>query len=788
MFERLVEKAPDAIIVVGSDGLIRLVNRQTEVLFGYSREELLGQPVEQLIPDRLASHHPRLRTGFFDKPSVRSMGAGLELAARRKDGTEFPVDISLSPLETEDGMMVFAAVRDITQRKRAEAKFQGLLESAPDAIVVMGSDGLIRLVNRQTEVLFGYSRKELLGQSVEQLIPDRLASHHPQLRTGFFDTPSVRSMGAGLELAARRKDGSEFPVDISLSPLETEEGVLVSAAVRDVTDRKRLESELEAARDQALEASRLKSDFLANMSHEIRTPMNAVIGMTGLLLDTELGAGQREYAEAVRSAGEALLQIINDILDFSKIEAGELRLEVMDFDLRMVVEEVADLLASKAHERGLELITLVSDDASAVVRGDPGRVRQILTNLVGNAIKFTDRGEVVVRVSPVVGNSGRTILRFEVEDTGIGISEDRRGLLFQPFEQLDSSVTRRHGGTGLGLAISKELVEMMGGEIGVDSVPGAGSRFWFSLPLPPAEKQPAAVSPHHDLEDLSVLLVEDNASSRKILEEQLRGAGLVVAPAAEGAEALLHYRQALAEGRPFDLALVDSSVVDSGALNLATLAGPDAMHSAEATRVVVMTPSAQRMQEQHDHSPGIAAFLAKPVRGTQLAGFLSMVMGTSPGSPELLAPSFRNPPQRPYSGTRLLVAEDNPVNQLVAARMLENLGYRVDVVANGREALDALVRIDYAAVLMDCQMPELDGFEATRELRRRELPPRRTPVIAMTAGAMQSDRQQCLDADMDDYLSKPVKPQELEAVLSKWISYAQAQRLREGIGTIGPTK
>ncbi|HVL50350.1 MAG TPA: PAS domain S-box protein [Actinomycetota bacterium] len=774
MFELLVEKAPDAIIVVGSDGLIRLVNRQTEVLFGYSREELTGRSVEQLIPDRLASHHPQLRTGFFDKPSVRAMGAGLELAARRKDGTEFPVDISLSPLETEDGMMVFAAVRDITQRKRAEAKFQGLLESAPDAIVVMGSDGLIRLVNRQTEVLFGYSRQELLGRSVEQLIPDRLASHHPQLRTGFFDKPSVRAMGAGLELAARRKDGTEFPVDISLSPLETEEGVLVSAAVRDVTDRKRLESELEAARDQALEASRLKSDFLANMSHEIRTPMNAVIGMTGLLLDTDLGAGQREYAEAVRSAGEALLQIINDILDFSKIEAGKMRLEVMDFDLRTVVEEVADLLASRAHERNLELVTVVSRDASTMVRGDPGRVRQILTNLVGNAIKFTDRGEVVVRVSPVAGNAGRTVLMFEVEDTGIGISEDRRGLLFQPFEQLDSSVTRRHGGTGLGLAISKELVEMMGGEIGVDSVPGAGSRFWFSLPLPPAEKQPSPVSSRHDLEGLSVLLVDDNASSRKVLEEQLRGAGLIVAAAAEGPEALLLHRQALAEGRSFDLALVDSSVVDSGALTLPALAGADATHSAEATRIIVMTPPAQRMEEQ-DHSPGVSALLPKPVRGTQLAGFLSMVMGKSPGSPpDVFTPGRPNRPQRPHGGTRLLVAEDNPMNQLVATRMLENLGYRVDVVANGREALDALVRIDYAAVLMDCQMPELDGFEATRELRRREVPPRRTPVIAMTAGAMQSDRQQCLDADMDDYLSKPVKPQELEAVLSKWISYAQA--------------
>ncbi|MDQ6724795.1 MAG: PAS domain S-box protein [Actinomycetota bacterium] len=639
----IVQASSEAILAKTFDGVVTSWNPGAERLFGYSAQEMLGSPIDVLIPDAGRAEEAELRSQVARGVQVEQF----ETVRIRKDGTAVAVSVTLSPMGDADGTIsgIATICRDVTEFKRAEAKFHGLLESAPDAIVVVGVDGLIRLVNRQTEVLFGYSRAELVGEPVECLIPNRLAAGHPDLRSSFFANPSVRAMGANLELAARRKDGSEFPVDISLAPLETEEGVLVSAALRDASERKRAEAELlereeqlAAARDMAVEASRLKSDFLANMSHEIRTPMNAVIGMTGLLLDSPLSAEQYEYAGAVRSAGEALLDIINEILDFSKIEAGKLRLEPVDFEVRSVSEEVADLLGAKAVEKGLVLRTFVDDDVPLLVRGDPGRLRQILTNLVGNAIKFSDRGEIAVWARATPGTPDPGMIRFEVSDGGIGIAPDGQRQLFRAFEQVDSSATRRHGGTGLGLAISKQLVEMMGGKIGVHSVLGAGSTFWFDVKLPSAS-------------------------------------GPAPAPAMRGGR-----REA----------------------------------------------------------------------------------GTS-------VPAGDAPVGFPGGGARLLVVEDNPVNQLVATRMLEKLGYRADVAANGAEALDALMRIPYAAVLMDCQMPELDGFEATREIRRREHTPRRTPVIAMTAGATSRDRERCFEADMDDYISKPVRMAELGEVLARWV-------------------
>jgi protein-histidine pros-kinase len=637
IYQGLLESAPDAIVVVSVDGLIKLVNRQTEIMFGYARSELIGHPVERLIPERASGHHPSLRTGYFSSPSVRAMGAGLELAARRKDGSEFPVDISLSPLETDEGLLVSAAVRDVTERKRAEAKFQALLESAPDAIVVVGVDGLIRLVNRQTEILFGYSRTELIGEPVERLIPERPARNHSSLRNGYFDNPSVRAMGAGLELAARRKDGSDFPVDISLSPLETEEGLLVSAAVRDVTERKLAEAalreredQLAAARDQALEASRLKSQFLANMSHEIRTPMNGVLGMAQLILTGVLEPEQRRRVLNLKESGESLLTIINDILDLSKMEAGKLEVEEENFNLFTSAESVLSLLSPQASNKGLDLTMQVHRGVPEWVRGDSVRLRQILLNLIGNAIKFTEHGGIQFSISRAEAGG----LRFSVRDTGIGIDPSAKDRLLDPFSQGDASTTRRFGGTGLGLAICQQLVELMGGTLDFTSEPGAGTTFWFDVDLPAA--QPPVVMPNRS--DESGYALSDSAGGIK------------------------------------------------------------------------------------------------------------------------------------HGEARILLVDDVAINREVGKGLIESLGYVVETVSSGAEAVAAMPGGGYAAVLMDCLMPEMDGYEATRRIRELEasLPP--TPIIALTAAAMSGDRERCLAAGMDDYISKPLDLEVLKTVLARRLS------------------
>ncbi|HLH21544.1 MAG TPA: response regulator [Chloroflexota bacterium] len=646
---------------------------------------------------------------------------------------------------------------------------ESILNSAGEGIFGVDREGRTTFINPAAATLLGYGVDELMGRRLHDVVRPATVRGAAYAWEESPITATLRDGGVHYvtDDLYHRKDGSAFPVEYVSTPLRND-GAIGGAVVafRDITERRALE--------------KMKDEFVSMVSHELRTPMNGVIGMAGLLLDTRLGPEQREYAETVRRSGEALLAIINDILDFSKIEAGRLDLEIIDLDVREVVEDVVGLLAPQAHAKGLELAAQVHADVPRALRGDPGRLRQILFNLVGNAVKFTHEGEVVVDARVVETTPHGAVARFTVRDTGIGISSEVQARLFQAFTQADSSTTRKYGGTGLGLVICKRLVELMHGEIGMDSAPGQGSTFWFTARFELAAASGGSPGGHPDLSGVRALVVDDNATNRRILAEQLASCGVVSEGAEDGPRGLALIGAAAQDGAPYALAILDMQMPGMDGLELARRIKADP--ATAATRLVLLT-SLGRGNRQEETAAGIAAALTKPVRQAQLFAVLSEVLrgdvaassgaprGTDrlPSQPVPLPAADLPPAPAAAAATRILVVEDSAINQQVALGMLRRLGYRADAVANGLEAIDSLARIPYAAVLMDCQMPDMDGFEASVEIRRREGGARHIPIIAMTGNAMEGDRERCLAAGMDGYISKPVRVEELQQALERWL-------------------
>ncbi len=668
-----------------------------------------------------------------------------------------------------------------------------IVDSALDAIISVNESGIIIDWNPQAEHLFGWTKEEIIGQPVaDTIIPQTFRKAHNLGFARYLETRQATMLNQRIEVSALNRKGEIFPAEISVNPFTVDGVIIFSAFIRDITEQKKTEQTLREAKETAEQAAKAKSEFLATMSHEIRTPMNGIIGMTGLLLDTSLSSQQHQFAETVRSSGEALLTIINDILDFSKIEAGKLDFETIDFDLLVAMEDTLDLFAEKAGSANLELVGIVDSSVPTALRGDPGRFRQVLVNLIGNAIKFTKEGTVSVTITLDAEAPDAVTIRIAVTDTGMGIDPITQQQLFQPFQQADSSTTRQFGGTGLGLAICKKLVECMSGTIGIESTVGQGSTFWFTAQYMKQSKSPVDRQ-IKDLDNVRLCYIDDHPINRQLVEEYAKAWGMQMIAASTPTEGLEELHLAMNKGEPFHVAIIDMVMPGMDGLALARSIKTNPQLS--ATRLILLSSIGQRGDAKNANAAGFSGYLTKPIRQNVLKHTLQTVMGLERGNMDHLdtrvITRFTSLESAESVGHRILVVDDHQVNQQLAVMMIERLGHRVNVAANGQEAIEALKTIPYDLIFMDCHMPIMDGYEATKKIREAEsiksqeekraltdspdsplLIPHcsHIPIVAMTANVMPQDREKCLKAGMDDYLSKPIRPEGLTRIFAKWLA------------------
>jgi PAS domain S-box-containing protein len=775
LLDALIQTSPAAIAVADLNHRITLTNPAFSRIFGYTPEECIGRTVNDLIVP------PEAQVGFEENAQLVLSGSVVTgtMRRKRKDGILVYVESYAVPISSNgQGQGVVAVYQDVTQRVMAEAAlrqseeiFRMLSATAPV--------GIFRTDESGTPVYVNERLTEITGISAEQSCNNRwIDSLHPEDRERALSLwrDAVRQ---GEDLIDQHRivksNGEIVWVAVRARWARGLDGKLQSfvGVVEDITVVMEAHERMRRAKEAAESASRAKGEFLANMSHEIRTPLNGIVGMTDLALDTELTSEQREFLDIVKLSADSLLAVINDILDFSKIEAGKLDLEELDFNLRDCLESTMKMLALRADEKQLELLCDVGIEVPEIVRGDSARVRQVVVNLVGNAIKFTSKGEVELRVQSEAEKDGDSVLHFIVSDTGIGIPADKQKLIFDPFSQADTSTTRKYGGSGLGLTISARLVEMMQGKIWVESEPSCGTRFHFTARLRTGSTpaiQSARLAPPEVLQGVKVLVVDDNYTNRRILQGMLARWEMKVTLVEGGEEALAELSRAREAGEPYGLILTDLLMPKMDGFGLIELIRQ--RPNLSTATIMMLTSAGQRGDAAHCRELGVAAYLMKPIRQSELREAIARVVGAreQQHAVPLITRFSLATALAPATCLRVLLAEDNLVNQKVVTHLLEKRGHRVVVASNGREALDALEKETFDLVLMDVQMPDMDGLETTAAIREKEKESgAHQPVVALTANAMKGDREQCLVAGMDSYLTKPIRSDELDALLATYL-------------------